>query len=229
MSEFVFMLTRDDRTVPDALDVLATLRGSGLRHVGFKDVGATPEQQRRIADAAHEQGYRVYLEVVSVSREDESASVDAAIEAGVDCIVGGKFYDDALPKLAGTGIDLMPFPGTVVGHPSVLEGGIEQIAAHAALITATPGVRGVDLLAYRNRSVDVPELIRAVVDASSGPVLVAGSVVEEEQIRAINRAGAWGFTIGSAVFEGRLPGAGDVRSQVETALRFAADTTARVD
>ena len=37
--EFVFMLTRADRTVEDALDVLDDIRPLGIRHIGFKDVG----------------------------------------------------------------------------------------------------------------------------------------------------------------------------------------------
>lgn len=227
MSEFVFMLTNQDRTVDNALEVVGLLADSGLRHIGFKDVGATPQRQREITAAAHEAGFEVYLEVVSVSREDEAASVDAAIAAGVDCIVGGKFAEDALVKLTGTGIRLMPFPGHVVGHPSVLEGSIEEIAEHAAALTALDGVSGVDLLAYRNTSVDVEALIAAVVRATGEPVLVAGSVVTEDQIRALTRAGAWGFTIGSAVFESQLPGKPDVLSQVQTALQFAARAEAQ--
>ena len=41
MINFVFMLTHNDATVPNALEVLEELRGSGLRYVGFKDVGAS--------------------------------------------------------------------------------------------------------------------------------------------------------------------------------------------
>ncbi len=37
---FIFMLTRDDRTVEDAVDHLATALSLGVRHIGFKDVGA---------------------------------------------------------------------------------------------------------------------------------------------------------------------------------------------
>ena len=46
MIEFVFMLTRDDVTVGDAADVLASLRESGLRYVGFKDIGPPPAGAR---------------------------------------------------------------------------------------------------------------------------------------------------------------------------------------
>jgi hypothetical protein len=55
--EFVFMRTRDDVTVGDAPDVLASIRESGRRHVGFKDIGPPPEtlaeDELRSLRAAH--------------------------------------------------------------------------------------------------------------------------------------------------------------------------------
>ena len=74
----------------------------------------------------------------------------------------------------------------------------------------------------------MPALIASVVDALEEPVLVAGGVVGEEQIYAIAKAGAWGFTIGGAIFDGILPGDKDVVSQVKTALRFASEAAAAV-
>jgi hypothetical protein len=222
MSEFIFMLTNHDRTVDNAREVLELVRSTELRHIGFKDVGATAAKQRELADAAHDAGLTVYLEVVSVDKADELASIDAAMAAGVDWILGGKFAHEAVAKLAGTSIKLAPFPGRIVGHPSVLEGTIDEIAAHAAELTSIPGVSGVDLLAYRHATADVLELTAAVVKASHGPVIAAGSVVSEAQIRGLAEAGAWGFTIGSAIFDGILPGEKDVVSQVRTALAFAA-------
>lgn len=223
MPEFIFMLTHNDSTVENALEVLEQVKDTGLRHIGFKDVGATAARQRELADAAHAAGLTVYLEVVSVDKADELESFDAAVHAGVDWVLGGKFAADAVQKLKGTGIKLAPFPGRIIGHPSILEGTIEEIAAHAAELTSMDGVDGVDLLAYRHQTVDVLELTAAVVKASHGPVIAAGSVVTEEQIVGLGKAGAWGFTIGSAIFDGQLPGEKDVVSQVRTALRFAAN------
>jgi phosphoribosylformimino-5-aminoimidazole carboxamide ribonucleotide (ProFAR) isomerase len=221
MSEFIFMLTHNDRTVENALEVLEQVASTGLKHIGFKDVGATPEKQRELTEAAHAAGLVVYLEVVSVDKVDEMASIDAAIAAGVDWIVGGKFAAEAVEKLAGTTIKFAPFPGRIVGHPSALEGTIEEIAAHAAELTSMPGVSGVDLLAYRHATVDPLKLTAAVVAASNGPVIAAGSVVSQAQITGLAAAGAWGFTIGGAIFDGMLPGEKDVVSQVRTALAFA--------
>jgi hypothetical protein len=221
MAEFVFMLTHNDSTVRNALAVLEALKSSDLLHVGFKDVGATPELQRQLTESAHAAGMTVYLEIVSVDREDELASVDAAISAGVDWIVGGKFADAAIEKLEGTGIKFAPFPGQIVGHPSALVGSIDEIVAHSRELAAKDGVHGLDLLAYRNKDVDVPQLIAAVVDSVDVPVLVAGAVTNQEQIRTLSEAGGWGFTIGGAIFDGVLPGEKDIAAQVRTALEYA--------
>lgn len=222
MIEFVFMLTHHDRTVPHAEEVLASLAGTGLRLVGCKDVGATPDRLRDLVARAHGDGLEMMLEVVSTSRDEELASVRAAADAGFDWVLGGTHAVDAAALLAGTGIRYCPFPGRIVGHPSVLEGKIDEIARSAAELTALDGVHGVDLLAYRHPTADVGALTAAVVAASAGPVIAAGSVVEASQITTLAAAGAWGFTIGGAIFEGRLPGGPDVAAQVRGVLEVAA-------
>jgi hypothetical protein len=222
MINFVFMLTHSDSTVPGAVEYVDRLAATGLRYIGFKDVGADPQTQREIAKVARDAGLETMLEVVSVTREDEVRSVQAALAAEVDWILGGTNPDAVLPLLAGTDVRYCPFPGRVVGHPSVLEGSIEEIAASAASLTGRPGVHGLDLLAYRHASADIAQLTRAVVDASAGPVIAAGSVTSAAQIETLAAAGAWGFTIGSAIFDGLLPGAPDVAEQVREVLALAA-------
>ncbi len=222
MINFVFMLTHSDSTIEDALAFVDDVSETGLRYIGFKDVGATPERQRSIASAARDAGFETMLEVVSTSREAEVASVRAALAAGVDWVLGGTNPDAVLPLLEGSSVHYCPFPGRVVGHPSVLEGSIDEIADSAAALTATPGVFGLDLLAYRHASADIAELTRRVVTSSRGPVIAAGSVVNDAQISTLAEAGAWGFTIGSAIFDGLFPGAPDVAAQVRHVLEVAA-------
>jgi uncharacterized protein related to proFAR isomerase len=101
----------------------------------------------------------------------------------------------------------------------VLAGEIEAIAEHAAALTVLDGVYGVDLLAYRHQTADPLALTGAVAAAAEGPVIAAGSVASFEQIEALARAGAWGFTIGTAIFEGALPGGPSVAGQVEAVLQ----------
>ena len=44
MAEFILMLTRDDKTVKDAVTIYGDLRHLGLRHVGCKDIGLPADE-----------------------------------------------------------------------------------------------------------------------------------------------------------------------------------------
>ena len=221
MIEFIFMLTRDDMTIPDAMTVYESIRSTGLRYVGFKDVGLPYATLRELATAIRSDGREVMLEVVSERPEDELRSIRAATEIGVDWVLGGTHPDEALALLAGSGLRYCPFPGTVVGHPSQLRGSVDAIAEDAAALTKRPGVAGLDLLAYRYDG-DVEALVAAVVAAASGPVIAAGSVDSIARIDALSRLGAWGFTIGSAIFEGRFGRPDDIAGQITTVLDHVA-------
>src|SRR5664279_816793 len=108
MINFVFMLTHSDSTIPGAIDYVEPLAATGLRYIGFKDVGADPQTQREIATAAKEAGLETMLEVVSVTVEDEVRSVEAALAAGVDWILGGTNPDAVLPLLDGADVKYCP-------------------------------------------------------------------------------------------------------------------------
>jgi hypothetical protein len=217
MTEFIFMLTRDDLTVGNALKAYSEVRDSGLRYVGFKDVGMPVERLRDLAEAIRDDGREVMLEVVSEDADEELRSVEAAVGIGVDWVLGGTHPEAALPVLAGTGIRYCPFPGRVIGHPSLLRGTIGEIADSADQLTSTRGVHGLDLLAYRFDG-DVEALVAEVVGRSHGPVIAAGSVDTLDRVATLARLGVWGFTIGSAVFNGQLPGAPSLRGQIDRVL-----------
>lgn len=221
--EFIFMLTHNDRTVDNALEVYRNIRDTSLRFVGFKDVGVTGDTLQKLTNAMHEDGRSVFLEVVSTRKDEELRSIEAALNVGVDYILGGTHPEEALDLIGSNSVRYCPFPGTVVGHPSELAGTIEEIAAHAKELTSREGVFGVDLLAYRHRSVNPATLTQAVASAAEGPVIAAGSVDSAERIRALRGAGAWAFTIGGAVFAGRLPGAPSLPAQIEWTLEVASE------
>lgn len=225
MIEFIFMLTHNDATVENAREVLEEVAGSGLRYIGFKDVGASSTLLRDVTSGAHAAGMEVMLEIVATSPDDEVRSLHNAGEIGVDWVLGGTNPGAGVEILSGSGIRYCPFPGTVEEHPSVLKGDPERIAEHARELTASDGVDGVDLLAYRHVSADAISLTQGVVAASHGPVIVAGSIATLEQIEQLERAGAWGFTIGGAIFERRLPG-DSIRAQVEAVLGAVEPTPA---
>ncbi|MGR3320479.1 MAG: hypothetical protein ACU0DK_00940 [Pseudooceanicola sp.] len=204
---FIFMLTRNDRTVADAEAHLEVALAAGVRHVGFKDVGLPEDRLRGLRDRIRAAGATCYLEVVSEDRESEVASAEAALRIGVDVLLGGTRAALVAPRVAGSGVRYMPFPGRVAGLPSVLHGPAEDIVASAARLAALEGVDGLDLLAWRFRG-DVEALIARVAGVTNKPVVVAGSVTSPAQIAALRAAGAWGFTIGTAALDGVFPAQG---------------------
>ncbi|MBW9065904.1 4-hydroxythreonine-4-phosphate dehydrogenase [Rhizobium herbae] len=223
---FIFMLTNQDRTVADAAERLKDVLAAGIRHVGFKDIGLPFDELFGLASAIKKAGATLYLEVVSLDEESERQSAQAAVDLGVDILMGGTRPDVVLPIIAGRNIQYYPFPGKIVGHPSKLDGTIETILDSAQQMAALDGVSGLDLLAYRFNG-DVEALMTRVCEAIDKPVVVAGSIDSPERMAAVVRAGAAGFTIGTAAFNGAFSGSSNLRleieKEIEALMRIQAD------
>jgi hypothetical protein len=223
--DFIFMLTRDDQTVEDCLDVLDAIRDVGLGHLGFKDVGADPRSLGRLAEGIRRAGAVSYLEVVSTTREACLRSARIGLEIGADRLLGGTDVEPILDLLAGSRIGYYPFPGRPEGHPTRLGGTPETVAADCRRF-AQLGCAGVDLLAYRATEADPLALVQAARKETPGQVIVAGSVNSPSRIRALRTAGADAFTIGSAAFDGSFaPRMGLLRSQLLAILNACRETT----
>lgn len=212
------MLTRSDQTVPDALDVLEEIKPLPLTHLGFKDVGVPPATLRELVTRIRDRGAVSYMEVVSTTPEACLNSARVARDIGVDRLLGGTQVDDVLAILAGSKTSYHPFPGKPFSHPTKLGGSAAEVEADCRRFAAK-GCAGVDLLAYRATEADPLELVRAARRATPGFLLVAGSVGNATQIKALADAGADAFTIGSAAFDGSFaPLMGSLRSQLRAIL-----------
>jgi hypothetical protein len=212
------MLTRADRTVPDALDVLDDIRSVGLTHIGFKDVGVAPDVLAVIARRIRETGATSYMEVVSTTPDACLRSALVAREIGVDRLLGGTIVDEVLAALAGSAVQYLPFPGRPFDHPTKLGGSPELVEADCRRY-GSMGCAGVDLLAHRATEAPPLELVRAARRGTEGILLVAGGVGRPEQVRALAAEGVDAFTVGSAVFDGSFaPEVGSMRSQLGAVL-----------
>jgi 4-hydroxythreonine-4-phosphate dehydrogenase len=225
MLEFIFMLTRDDVTLSDAREVYASVAGTGLRHVGCKDVGLPREELKGLMDDIRANGHETWIEVVSETEQDTLNSARVAAEIRPDHLIGGTLIEPVQEILAGTGVKFWPYVGRIVGHPCLLRGSIEEIVEDTERAAAL-GVDGINLLAYRYDG-DVEALVRAVVGATELPVICAGSVDSVERIRALDRCGAWAFTIGTAALDGVLVDGAPLAGQLEAALDAAGEAASR--
>jgi hypothetical protein len=196
---FILMLTYNDTTVKDAVKVFRECREAPITHWGFKDVGLPFEEMKVLVQEMKDAGKTTYLEVVSLSEEEGLRGARIAVEAGFDVIMGTVFFDSILNYLKGKPIQYYPFPGHIYGHPSKLDGKIEDIVTHAKFLESK-GVQGLDLLSYRYIG-DAPRLLSEVVKATQVPIVSAGSIESFKRLVEVRKSGAWGFTIGSALFD----------------------------
>jgi hypothetical protein len=226
--EFIFMLTRNDRTIDDAGEIVESICAIGVRHIGFKDVGVPFATMQEIVGKVRQRGGVCYLEVVSTTSEAMLRSLEAGRALGVDRILGGTDLE-AAQRILGDLSGYFPFPGRPVGHPTRLEGSAALVADHARR-ARTMGCGGVDLLAYRATEAEPLELVRAARGAlNGGTLIVAGSVRTRQQIDALAQAGVDAFTIGTAAFEGAFsPTKGSLRGQILDILAACADAPGRV-
>ena len=213
--DFIFMLTRNDSTVEDCLDVLDQVRPLGLTHMGFKDVGVDRATLRRLADGMRAAGAIVHLEVVSTSPEACLNSARVAVELGVDRLMGGTDVAAIQAIVAGSNVRYYPFPGRPHDHPTRLGGSTTDVERDCRQAMGQ-GCAGVDLLAYRATEAPPVDLIRAARRGlGDGYLVVAGSVATPQRIAEVASAGADAFTIGSAVFDGSFsPAKGSILSQL---------------
>jgi hypothetical protein len=197
--EFILMLTYNDTTVKDALQIFRECRDAPVTHWGFKDIGLAPEEMKTLVHEMKAAGKTTYLEVVSLSEEEGLRGAKIAVEAGFDILMGTVFFDSILDYLKDKPIKYYPFPGHIFGHPSIMDGSIEEVVAHAKFLESK-SVPGLDLLSYRYVG-DARLLLTEVVKATNVPIVSAGSIDSYKRIAEVWQAGAWGFTIGSALFD----------------------------
>jgi len=220
--DFIFMLTRQDQTVEDCLEVLDTVIESGISHIGFKDVGVDRSTLRELNRRIRDAGATSYMEVVSTRPEDCLASARAAVEIGVVRLLGGTEVEPTLAILERSNIAYYPFPGRPEGHPTRLRGGPEDIAVDCRRVESL-GCAGVDLLAYRAVDADPLDLVRAARAALTGKLIIAGSIDSPARIQTLAEAGVDAFTIGTAALEGAFsPRKGSLASQLRDILAAAA-------
>lgn len=217
--EFIFMLTRDDVTLANARELYASVAGAGVRHFGCKDVGLPREELAAFMADIRRDGHTSYLEVVSETEEATLRSARAAAELAPDYLIGGTLIEPVQEIIGGSAIRFFPYIGEVVGHPCLLRGSVERIAEDARRAEAA-GVDGINLLAYRYDG-DVPALVRAVGEATSLPLICAGSVDSTGRVRELAGLGVWAFTIGTAALDGLLVPGAPLPEQLAAALDAA--------
>jgi len=220
MTEFIFMLTYNDVTVPNAIEIFEDVKDTGLKFIGCKDIGLPIDKLQELFRRMKKENMITFLEVVSYSEEEHFKGIETAMQVGADYIIGGmrQFTGKTLEYLREKGSDFKFFPyiGNVVDHPCILEGDVTEIIRDG-LGSEVMGVHGINLLLYRYTG-DVTLLLDRVTTSLKVPLIVAGSIHNFEQIDQMKQKKIWAFTIGSAIMEKQFLPEKDLREQIVTIL-----------
>ena len=221
VTQLIYMLTKDDVTIPNALEVVDEIMDTNLRYIGFKDPqegGLSPDKYKPLMAKLRETDMEIFIEVVSESEELNLRSAKLAVDLGVDFVCGGTFIDSSMQAIAGTDIGFFPYIGEIVGHPCVLEGTIKGIVEEGKMVKKK-GIAGINLLAYRREPAsEVPLLIQEVQKAVGLPLIIAGSINSFERIDKMKELGVWTFTIGGAIQDGIFVPGGTIKENINAVL-----------
>lgn len=213
-SKLIVMLTHNDVTVPDALDVFDKAKNIPIKFWGFKDIGLDKQQMKELVQRMKAAGKTTFLEVVHYEEKDCLAAAQLALECGIEYLTGTICFDSIIKLVKGKNIKYFPFFGPIFGHPVTLGGTIEEIIEHGKKLKAK-GVDGLDLVAYRyEKTGKIQELIQRCVKEINLPIILAGSINDFNRIELTEKAGLWAFTIGGAFFEKKFVKNGSFNDQL---------------
>lgn len=223
MPEIIVMLTHNDVTVPNALDVFRASSDLPVSFWGFKDVGLSRAQMSALVREMKDAGKQVALEVVTFDDDELISSAQLAVEAGVDYFTGARYSAEVRAITAEAGIKYFPFCGDVSGSPIVLQG-TEQSVVDDARRMLDEGADGVDLVAYRYLEGDAEKLgAEMVAQVGAERVIIAGSINSRERMERMQDMGAFAYTMGGALFDGAFVPGGDVRANLERVVELKAE------
>lgn len=217
-SKLIVMLTHHDKTVENALDVFRECRDLPVKHWGFKNVGLPKGKMTELIAEMKAAQKETILEVVTYSESECLTGAKMAVDMGFDYLMGTVFYPAVWDYLKEKNVKYFPFIGQVSGSPSILEGEIDDIIEQGKALTAL-GVDGFDLLAYRYTG-KPEELVKKCVSAMNIPVVIAGSINSRERMQFVEDVGAWGYTMGTALFESDFVKNGGVRENLATVVNL---------
>lgn len=200
--ELIVMLTHNDKTVSDAIEVFESAKNAPATYWGFKEVGLPIDKMKELVKLMKDAGKKTFLEVVAYTEEECIEGARVGAECGFDILMGTMYFDSVRDIVKAAGMKYMPFVGKIYGRPSILDGTIEGMVEEAKSLVEK-GIDGIDLLAYRFTG-DPEELARQLVKEVPVPICMAGSIASFERLDRVKEINPWTFTIGGAFFENRF-------------------------
>ena len=220
MINCVTMLTHNDVTVPNALEVVQNNSHADAKYWGFKDAGVTFEQAEALIQAMQAAGKYVVLEPLTFDEELANKWADLAIRYHCAAFLG-RFFKSVSDKIKTTDVLYFPPFGRRNADERLL-GTIEELKRDA-LDIFEQGSSGIRMSAYRWLDGNPEDLARALKEeftAHGIPFMMTGSVNDFEKLGFIKEMQPWGITVGGALFDDGKFGGGTVAERIDRIDRY---------
>ena len=217
--ELIVMLTHNDQTVSNAIEIFESAKNSKAKYWGFKEIGIPENQMKLLVDKMKEAGKTTFLEVVDYTEEGCVEGAKIGARCGFDVLMGTLYFDSVKKVADDAGMKYMPFVGELSGRPSILGGTIEGMIDEANNLVDKKGIEGFDLLGYRFTG-DAVKLNEEFVKNVRGDVCLAGSVSSFKRLDEVKATGAWAFTIGGAFFENKFGDGLSFGEQIDVVIDY---------
>ena len=213
--KMIVMLTNNDLTTPDALELFEGAKEAPADYWGFKDVGIPYEALEELHTHMKRAGKTTFIEIVKETPEELMESVRFAAKIKADYLLHTKYTDEIQKVCSEGGVKYMPSLGTHVEHK--LTGSVEDIVAEARELEAK-GVYGFKLSAYRYIDGDPDVLLNRVMSAVNCHACVTGSVNDYERLEALKKNRVEMFTMGGALYNHKF--GGSFAEQITNVVEF---------
>lgn len=216
-AKLIVMLTLNDMTVDNALEVFDSCKDLPIADWGFKNIGLPKEKSYELAELMKQSGKKVYIEDVLNKEQDVLEMAKFALEAGIDNICA-RYYASVKTCLADSNIKYYVSSTKSFGNPVMLRGPVEDIVDQLKGYEQA-GIDGVCIGAYRHES-SPEELIQKMKKELRSDIIIAGSVDSLERMNYVDEMGCYGFTMGSAIFNHKYVPNGDFRDNLMKVIKM---------
>jgi len=204
----ILMMTKNDKTVPlsDWANVVCSFENLNEKIYGFKDVCVDGGETLFLADILKYFDKEIAFEVVGSGDEEYALRMASlASDIGVNYFLGTQYSGRVHERLDSSGVEYFPFLGRAVGHPSKLEGSLDEMEEQSAMLEKN-GVAGVNVLAYRHDNPeDIIDLVKRISQKGLLKTIVAGGINSPERENFVKeQIRPWGYTMGGALFDKKV-------------------------
>jgi hypothetical protein len=195
----IAMLTYNDKTVENAINIFTLNKHAQTNYWGFKDLGINLNESKKLLAYMKDEGKTTFLEPLHEDEENCMISAKLAVECGFDYVLGMVYNPRVHKMLSDNGVQYWPTCGRREGLPRMLYGTIEEIVSDAGRLLELE-VDGICLSSFRYVDGNPEEMSINFRKLISAPLIISGGINDYHRLDFVKKMNLWGFTIGSALF-----------------------------